>query len=94
MGVNWQVYKKSQNSTWLDNEGRPFNIQKIKGKNLMGRIFSQRKQKMKRRHVRECELSFAFLPFPYEIFSLYKEYKKDPVRTNTGKFYSVTKKKW
>lgn len=49
MGVNWQAYKKSQNSTWADNEERPFNVQEIKGEKPWEGLFpkdSKRKEGM------------------------------------------------
>lgn len=39
MGVNWQAYKKSQNSTWVDNEERPFNVQEMKEEKPMGKTY-------------------------------------------------------
>lgn len=32
MGGSWQAYKKSQNGTWVSNEGRPCNVQGKKKK--------------------------------------------------------------
>lgn len=38
-GSKLQAYKKSQNSTWADNEERPFNMKDTKGEKPMGRTF-------------------------------------------------------
>lgn len=59
----------------------------------MGRTFPKRNQKRKEDMLRNVHYLLPVSHFPdYEIFSLCKEYKKDPVRTDVGKFYSVTKK--
>lgn len=45
MGVNWPAHKRSQKSSWLYNEGRPFDSSGNKREKSHGNDFAQRRQK-------------------------------------------------
>lgn len=65
MGVNWPAYKRSQKSSWLYNEERPFDSSGNKGGKSHGNDFTQRRQKGVLRSLN------YLLPYPISLTMKY-----------------------